>query len=163
MENLVAKQFEEPRIQEVVRQVAAKRAASLLTEQVNPEVLNFKKEVAGQLKELHSLVAITRELEAQSRKHEQSIQVVLQGLQESLKQGEETNKGLARMKIDIVEMQKCVARIRYYEMIGRNTIPNPYGREMLESLNKLIAIAIPDPVERSKFVTELQNPPTSKK
>lgn len=76
MEQLVAKQFEEPRIQEIVRQAAADRASVLLVEQVNPEVVKFKTEVAVQLNELHTLVAKTRELEEQSRKHEQSIQAV---------------------------------------------------------------------------------------
>ncbi|MCK4825221.1 hypothetical protein KA005_56250 [bacterium] len=156
MEILVSKQFEEPRIQEVVRQVAAERATTLMTEQMTPEVTKFKADVADQLKELHSLVTKTRELESESRKHERSIQAVLGGLQISFKQSQEANKGLARIKHDIVEMQKCIATMRYYEMIGRNTIPNPYGKEMLASLNKLVAIAIPDPVERSKFVAELQ-------
>ena len=42
MEDLVAKQFEEPRIQEVVRQVAADQASALMIEQITPEVTNFK-------------------------------------------------------------------------------------------------------------------------
>ena len=69
MEKLVAKQFEEPRIQEVVRQVAADRASTLLSEQVNPEVAKFKTEIANQLKDLHALVVRTQDLEAQSRQH----------------------------------------------------------------------------------------------
>ena len=59
MEKLVAAQFEEPRIQQVVRQVAAERASSLLAEQVNPEVTKFKADVQQELLEfnkyLHNL------------------------------------------------------------------------------------------------------------
>ncbi len=162
MESLVAKQFEEPRIQEVVKNVASDRATALMTEQISPEVARFKTEVAAQLQELNSLVQKTRDLETESRKHEQSIQSVLAGLQLSLKQSQSANQRLEQTKQDIVEMQKCIATMRYYEMIGRNTIPNPYGKEMLDALNKLIAIAIPDPAERSKFVTELQTPEKDK-
>ena len=163
MENLVAKQFEEPRIQEVVRKVAAERAFVLMTEQVSPEVTKFKAEIADELKELHSLVATTRELESKSRKHEQSIRAVLTGLQISLKQGQDANKRLASIRSDLVEMQKCIARMQYYRMKGSNILPFPYQKETLAALNKLIAIAIPDPAERSKFVADLQGPPQPKK
>jgi hypothetical protein len=163
MEALVAKQFEEPRIQTVVCEVATERASTLMTEQITPEVARFKTEVADQLKELHTLVEKTRTLEAESRKHEQDMQAVLGALKVSLKQSQDANRGLTRIKNDIVEMQKCIATIRYYEMIGRNTIPNPYVKEMLASLNKLIEIAIPDPIERSKFIAELQKPEKEKK
>lgn len=63
MEGLVAKQFEEPRIQEVVRTVATERADALMQEQIKPEVANFKSEVGSQLEELQTLVVRTRELE----------------------------------------------------------------------------------------------------
>jgi hypothetical protein len=46
MEALVAKQFEEPRIQAVVSEVAAERASTLMIEQITPEVARFKTEVA---------------------------------------------------------------------------------------------------------------------
>ena len=46
MEALVAKQFEEPRIQAVVSEVAAEMASTLMTEQIMPEVARFKTEVA---------------------------------------------------------------------------------------------------------------------
>jgi len=163
METLVARQFEEPRIQTIVQEVASQRASALMTEQISPEVARFKTEVSAQLQELNSLVQKTRDLESESRKHEQSIQSVLAGLQLSLKQSQDANQGLERTKRDIVEMQKCIATMRYYEMIGRNTIPNPYGKEMLDELNKLVAIAIPDPVERNKFIAELQKPEKDKK
>ena len=63
MEELVAKQFEEPRIREVVQAVATERADALIQEQINPEVANFKTEVSSQLEELQTIVVGTRELE----------------------------------------------------------------------------------------------------
>ena len=163
MDKLVAKQFEEPQIQELVRQVAAERASALLTEQVNPEVAKFKTEIANQLKKLHTLVARTQQLEAQSRKHEQSMQAVLAGLQQSLAQSQNAQAMLTSVRTDIVEMQKCLATIQYYQIKGANIFPNPYHKEMLDALNKLVAIAIPNPLERSKFITELQGPQGQKK
>ncbi len=63
MEELVARQFEEPRIQEVVRTVATERADALMEEQIQPEVDHFMSEVNSQLEELQVLAARTRELE----------------------------------------------------------------------------------------------------
>lgn len=163
MEKLVAKQFEEPRIQAIVREVAADRASTLMTEQITPEVARFKDEVAAQLKELHTIVAKTRELEEESRKHKQAMQAVLGALQQSLKQSQDAHSRLSVVKSEVVEMQKCLATIQYYQLKGHNQFPNPYGQQMLYALNKLVAIAIPDPAERSKFVTELQEPQESKK
>ncbi len=160
MEKLVAKQFEEPRIQEVVRQVAAERASALMTEQITPEVNNFKTEVNNQLEKLYPLVATIQELKAESQKSEQEIQTVLDSLEHSLKQ---SRNQLSTIKSDIVEMQKHVATIQYYQIKGANRLPNPYKKEMMAALNKLVAITIPNPVERSKFITELQGPRDPKK
>lgn len=160
VEELVAKQFEEPRIQEVVRQVAAERASVLMTEQITPEVNDFKAKVDNQLKELYSLIATIQELKTESQKHEQGIQTVLGGLQHSLKQSQNQ---LSTVKSDIVEMQKHLATIQYYQIQGANTFPNPYAKEMMAALNKLVVIAIPNPVERSKFITELQGTQEPKK
>ena len=160
MEELVAKQFEEPQIQEVVRQAAAERASGLMTEYITPEVNNFKTEVNNQLEKLYPLVAAIQELKAESQKSEQGIQTVLENLQDSL---EQSRNQLSTVKSDIVEMQKHLATIQYYQIKGANTFPNPYGKEMLDALNKLVTIAIPNPVERNKFITELQGPQEPKK
>ena len=59
MEELVAKQFEEPQIQEVVRKVAAERASVLMTKQITPEVTKFKAEIASVSKKLRERVSQT--------------------------------------------------------------------------------------------------------
>jgi hypothetical protein len=156
VEGLVTKQFEEPRIQEIVEKVAANQASILMSEQINPEVVKFKEEISKKLEELYQLVAKTRDLEGQSRKHEESIQKVLLSLKISLDESQESAKQLTRLKSDIIEMQKLVATLQYYQLKGRNTFPNPYGEQSIDALNKLVYIAIPDPTERSKFIAELQ-------
>ena len=159
VENIVAKQFEEPDIQKVVRKAAAERASTLLIEQVNPEVVKFKTEIDLQLKELQSLVDKTRKLEELSRNHEQTIQVVLNTINNLLEQSKGVSLKLTNVRSEIVEMQKCIATVQYYRMKGYNIFPNPYRDKELEALNKLIAIAIPDIAQRSKFIKELQSPP----
>ena len=47
MENLVAKQFEEPRIKSTVQEAATTRATELLEKQIEPEVAKFKTEVTA--------------------------------------------------------------------------------------------------------------------
>jgi len=156
VERLVSKQFEEPKIQGIVEKVAANQASILMSEQINPEVVKFKEEVSKKLEELYQLVAKTRELEVQSRKHEESIQNVLYALKTSLNESQESAKQLTRLKSDIIEMQKLVVTLQYYQLKGGNTIPNPYLEQSKDALNRLVHIAIPDPLERSKFIVEMQ-------
>ncbi len=158
MEDLVAKQFEEPRIQKVVSDVAAERASSLMEKQIAPEAAKFKSDIENKLNELQEIVAKTRYLEAESLKNKQSIQEVLDALERSLKESQVANNRLNEISADIVQMQKSVATIQYYQIKGASTFPNPYMKEMFAALNDLVSVTIPDPVERSKFIMELQGP-----
>jgi len=163
VESLIAKQFEEPKIQQTVERVAAEKATVLMSEQIGPEVTKFKAEVTAQLEELYSLVTKTREVAAESQKYQQSMRAVSQALQHSLEETENIRNQLTSFKSEIVQMQKQVATIQFYQIKGRFSVPNPYEKEMLNALNKLVAIAIPDPAERSKFITELQGPQEPRK
>lgn len=73
MENMVAKQFEEPRIRAVVTQVAAERATVLMSSEISPQVAEFKSNVADELREVEALVDKTRALEAEGQQHKASI------------------------------------------------------------------------------------------
>lgn len=90
-ESLVAKQFEEPKIQKIVQKVAAEQAAVLMSERIEPQVDKFKADVAKQLKELYSLVAEIKELKEKSQNHEQSIKAILIPLQHSHKQSQDAS------------------------------------------------------------------------
>jgi|GEM_PF-2490780 len=49
VEDLVAKQFEEPRIKEIVENAAKNKASALMSEQINPEVAKFKEDMAQKI------------------------------------------------------------------------------------------------------------------
>lgn len=51
MTNLVAKQFEEPRIQQLTREAASERASILLEQQIQPEVEKFKQDIVEKTNE----------------------------------------------------------------------------------------------------------------
>ncbi len=158
MESLVAAQFQEPRIQQIVQDAAANQATNMMIRQIQPEVDRFKTEIAQKLVELESLVSRTKALEQQSQAHERRIQEVLTALQKALEESQTTRDKIVGLQSDIVRMEKCVARIQYFALKGRNQFPNPYKEEMIGALNEMLAIAIPDPTERSKFITEIGGP-----
>jgi hypothetical protein len=158
MESLVAAQFQEPRIREIVQNAAATQATGAMLHQIQPEVDRFKKEIAQKLEDLESLVAKTKELELESQAHGKAIQAVLAGFRKALEDSQTTRDRIVGLQSDIVRMQKCAMRIQFYSLKGRNVFPNPYQKEMIEALNEMLAIAIPDPVERSKFIAEIGGP-----
>ena len=158
VENLVAEQFEEPRIQQTVQEVAATQATNMMLHQIQPEVDRFKAEIAQRLAELETLVGKTKALEQQSQSHEKTMQGVLAALQQALQESQTTRDRIVGLQSDIVRMQKCAARIQYYALKGSNTFPNPYKKEMVEARNEMMSIAIPDPAERAKFITDLGGP-----
>jgi septal ring factor EnvC (AmiA/AmiB activator) len=158
MESLVAAQFEESSIRQIVQNAAATQATNVMLRQIQPEVNRFKAEIAQKLAELETLVAKTKALEQQSQAHEKRIQEVLAALQKALAESQTTRDKIVGLQSDIVKMQKCAARIQYYALKGRNTFPNPYQKEMVDALNDMISIALPDPSERSKFIIEIGGP-----
>ncbi len=83
-EELISKQFEEPQIRAIVRDVAAERSSTLMNEQIEPEVARFITEIEEQLLELNSLVDRTQSLETKSRDSEQAIQKIFLDLQSQL-------------------------------------------------------------------------------
>ena len=158
VETLVAAQFEEPRIRQIVQDVAANQATNLMLHQIQPEVDRFKTQIAQRLVELETLVAKTKGLEQQSQAHEKTIQGVLASLQQALQESQTTRDKIVGLQSDIVKMQKCVGRIQYYALKGSHQFPNPYKKEMVEALNEMMSIAIPEPAERAKFIKELGGP-----
>lgn len=64
MESLVAQQFEEPRIQQVVNEVASEYASSMMLEQIQPEVDRFRYDVDQQISNLQSVIDSTWQLAA---------------------------------------------------------------------------------------------------
>ena len=61
LEELVAKQFEEPTIQKVVNEAAENKAKDLLTQKITPEIEKFTKNLADQQLKIDKLVSDTRQ------------------------------------------------------------------------------------------------------
>jgi archaellum component FlaC len=94
LEDLVAEQFKEPRIKQVVTDAASTQAKSLLTEQIRPEVESFKSQVAQQSAEFKLVVA--------------DVNTLREGIQNQ-------RAALDRINEDVAETKKRIA-----DMGGRN-------------------------------------------
>ncbi len=156
MEDLVGKQFEEPRIQNVVSNVAETKAKALLIEQINPQVERFKAEVASQLAEMRSLVAKTDTLKSQSDSNAKQIEAILASVRSSQQKIEKVKGAVFGLQSDLIKLERGLVEIQYFTYKGRNIFPNPYHERIIQKLNELLAIAVPDPQERAKFVKEME-------
>ena len=157
MESLVAKQFEEPRIQAVVSKVAETKAEALLLEQIKPEVDSFKAEVASQLSELKSIVADTRQLKSQSDTNAKQIEAILSSVRSTQQEIDKVKGDLFGLQSDLVKLERGIVEIQYFTHKGRNQFPNPYHDRIIKTLNELLVIAIPNAAERAAVVNEIQN------
>jgi len=86
MASTIAARFEEPRIEALMREVATDRASTLMTEQISPEIVRFKTDLAAQLREVSAMVARTQSMEEESRNHRDEIDRIRQSMQASLKE-----------------------------------------------------------------------------
>lgn len=108
MELLVAKQFEEPRIKEVVRQVAVDRAQQILTAEIQPEVSQFKDDVESELQEVTILVDKMRALEEESQLHRESVTRISSDIQVV---GGQIDNANARLRIVETNLSKASVRL----------------------------------------------------
>jgi hypothetical protein len=79
-------------------------------------------------------------------------------VQRALEDSQATRDKIVGLHSDIVRVQKCEARIQYFTLKGRNRFPSPYHENILEALNELLSIAVPDPVERARFISDMGGP-----
>ena len=157
LETLVAQQFEEPRIKAVVSDVAKSRAETLLTEQVKPDVERFKKEIASQIEDLKSLASDTQKLKIQSNDNAEKIEAILNSVRQSKKEIESVKAELFGLNSDLAKLERGLVEIQYFTYKGRNSFPNPYHERIMQKLNDLLIIAVPDSNERAQFVREIQD------
>jgi len=155
LETLVAKQFEEPRIQKVVSNAAETKAEALLVEQINPEVKKFKAEINSQIEDIRKMVASIETLKSKSDSNAKQIERVLSSARNSEQEIERFKKAISGLQSDLVKINRGLVEIQYFTVKGATRIPNPYKERIQETLNNIITIAVPDPIERSKFVQEL--------
>lgn len=124
----IAAQFEEPRISATLRDIATGRAEEILTQQIEPAVEEFNARTAGLLEEV-----------AAGRSHIQAPMDRIVGLESNL----------AKVERGLVEIQ-------FLTYAGHNIFLNPYHERIMTRLNDLAAVAVPDPIERRRFIQELQ-------
>ena len=156
LETLVAEQFEEPRIQSVVSSVAETRAEALLLEQILPEVEKFKAEINSQIKDIRAIVAQIETLKSKSSTNAKLTEKVLSSARSSEREIEKFKKTISGLQSDLVKINRGLVEIQYFTIKGSMTIPNPYRERINKTLNEITAIAIPNPIERNKFVRELK-------
>jgi len=178
LETLVAKQFEEPRIQAVVSNVAETKADVLLSEQILPEVerlkieINrqledikqtvaavetFKTEINKQLEDIRQTVAAIDALKKRSDSTSQQIETVLYSARSSQQEIEKFKSTISGLQSDFVKINRGLVELEYFALNGRNIVPNPYAERINKVMNEIAAIAIPNPQERAKFNQELES------
>lgn len=156
MENLVAKQFEEPRIKSIVGKAAEGKAKELMAEQINPEVERFKDDIASKLAVLQSLVEDTKNLKSKSDENAKLIEGVLASVQRSQVEVDKVKNTITGINSNLVELERGLVEIQYYTYKGRNSFPNPYHDKIMKKLNELLIIAVPNHTERATFIKEIE-------
>jgi len=157
LETLVAKQFEEPRIQSVVSSVAETRAEALLLEQILPEVQKFKADINSQIKDIRAIVAKIETLKSQSDINAKQIEAALSSARRSEQEIDKVQKEIYGLHSNLVKIERGIIEIQYYTYLSRGRFgKNPYQDRIEQKMNELLRIAIPNPQERSKFVEELK-------
>jgi len=156
LEVLVAAQFDEPKVQQVVEKVASNQAKILLERQVEPEVSKFKSDVSKQLSEVQAIVTEAKELKKTSDDNAAKIAELLTSVQESQRQATQITSTLTGVKSDLVKVERGLVEIQYFTYKGRNQFPNPFHDRIMKQLNELLEIAMPDPAERAQFVRDIE-------
>jgi hypothetical protein len=132
LEVLVAVQFDEPKVQQVVEKVASNQAKMLLERQVEPEVSKFKSDVSKQLSEVQTIVADAKELKKTSDDNAAKIAELLTSVQESQKQATEITSTLTGVKSDLVKVERGLVEIQYFTYKGE-PISKPVSRSNHEA------------------------------
>jgi len=123
MENLVADQFQEPRIQQIVNEAAKDRASTLMEKQIQPDVNNFKLEVGKQVRDVNESVVtevdkFKREMKEKIQdvnefvaSETESIQKILEELQQKNKQVDQSLVKMRDMLLKSADAQNAVAEL----------------------------------------------------
>ena len=59
------------------------------------------------------------------------------------------------LKQNLATMERYEIEIEYLQYASRSTFPNPYHQNIMDTLNKMVATAIPDLTERKQFINQL--------
>jgi hypothetical protein len=156
LETLVAEQFKEPRVQQIVDAAAKAQASKLLNDQINPEVEKFKRDIAERVSAVSAAAGQIDQLKTATDINAAKIESALHSVQESQKQAEQITAELSGLHSDVVKVERGLVEIEYFTYKGRNIFPNPYHDKIMAKLNELLEIAVPDQQERGQFAKELE-------
>jgi hypothetical protein len=67
------------------------------------------------------------------------------------------------LESSLAKVERGLVEISFLTYSGRNVSPNPYHERIIQRLNDLAAIALPDPAERRVFIQELEGYAASKR
>lgn len=114
--------------------------------------------------ELHDAKLLSKDLAGQARQSATAVETATATVERARKlQGEldtelaSARETVASLKGDLAVTEKYVIEMEFLQYAGRNMFPNPYHQEIMNTLNKLVAVAIPNPAERGQFVKQLQD------
>lgn len=119
--------------------------------------------VKEKVKEVKQDAEIIDKLRDSIEKQASEIEGLVKGVKRSEKDITEVRDSVFGIEGDLVKVKKGIVEIQYLTYAGRNIFPNPYHDRILQRLNELVVIAVPDPQQREIFVKELQDYSESKR
>lgn len=172
----MASQFEEPHIKKVVNDAAATKSEALMLKQIMPAVDRFKTQVAAQLEQLEKAVegfktevaaelqeikkdvAQVASMKSQTESNAKEIGKALSYARNSQSEIGKFRKSISGLQSDLIKINRGIVEIQYFTYKNRGRFgDNPYQPRIEQKMNELLAIAVPDPQERSRFVNELNS------
>lgn len=112
--------------------------------------------VKGKVKEVkedaETINALRQAIESQAR----GLTKVVDSVKKSESDISKVRNRVVGIESDLVKLERGLVEIQYLTYAGRNVFPNPYHERIMQRLNDLLIIAIPDPQQRGIFVKDLE-------
>ena len=112
--------------------------------------------VKEKVKEVKQDAAIVDNLRKSIQEQANEIQSLVENVKKSEKDILDVRDRAIGIEGDLIKVKKGIVEIQYLTYAGRNKFPNPYHDRIMQQLNELLIIALPDPKQREIFVQELQ-------
>jgi hypothetical protein len=114
---------------------------------------SFVKEKVKEVKEdAETINALRQAIESQAK----DLTKVVNSVKKSESDISLVRHHVVGIESDLVKLERGLVEIQYLTYAGRNIFPNPYHERIMQRLNDLLIIAVPDPQQRGKFVKDLE-------
>ncbi len=114
----------------------------------------FIKQKAQEIKEDSKVI---KELRKKNQEFTESIERILNDLEKSQVEINKYKSELVVLRDELVRVKMGFVEINYLQYAGRNIFPNPFHERIMNKLNELLEIAVPDPQRRAVFAQELHD------